>query len=188
MLERINHTSQDKIAIRKILLLVLPLICSINAHSQNSWSERLYFNIRDTSGHIITPDDVINQNVRFYSPSSRYDYIYYDGDIECFVYNHQTATVNNREGNIFYIISGNRIAEIRFCRLVLGRLLITTPIIIDNLTYDFVRLASYTERGPGNFLRLPADDAVISIADNTAKSIGELVKFLGEMVEFNRIK
>jgi hypothetical protein len=118
---------------KKIILLVLALISVSNVYSQASWHGRIYFNLADTAGRVITLDDVRKQNVRFYSHGGEWDYFFYDSDTECFVYDSHFITA----GRFFFAVSGNRMLRVDFPALADISLFITTPIVIDNLTYDF---------------------------------------------------
>lgn len=166
----------------KVFLVLLILIYSVKAYSQKSWHGRLYFNLIDTSGHIITPEDVQKQNIRFYSRFNTLDYLLYDSDNKCFVYDSHNITV----GRSFFVESGNKMLKVDFPATGDVSLFITTPISINDLKYDFYHLINpmiderrneeVKKAGNYRIIYLPADSAVIDITDITEDK-GRLVKF-----------
>jgi hypothetical protein len=97
---------------KKIVVIVLILIgYSLNA--QASLSGIIYFNLIDTSGNIITPNDVINN--------------------EAFAYHSHDITT----GRFFYVIYENKILKIIFPAFSPKALYIKTPIVIDNSVVSY---------------------------------------------------
>jgi hypothetical protein len=119
---------------KKILVTALILIITgYSLNAQTSWDGMIYFNLIDTSGNIITPNDVINNKVKFYSPSYRAEFVIYDYNNESFAYHSHYITTNR----VFYVIYENKVLRIYFPAFSLKALYIKTPVVIDNSAVSY---------------------------------------------------
>jgi hypothetical protein len=145
---------------KKILFLVLFLTFTVNAYSQASWDGSLWFTLKDSSGQIITPNDIINGNVRFYyNRNMEQGFITYDSDNQCFIYRtHGPSTIR-----FLKVVSGDRGVEIFFPIPNGGSVTyITDPIEINDLTYEFRRENINNVRGRLWNWQLDSESARIS--------------------------
>jgi hypothetical protein len=162
---------------KKLLFLVLFLTFAVNAYSQASWSGWLLFNLVDISGYIVTPENVLSQNIQFYTYGGvEIGFITYDSDKHCFVYGTHGPSVTR----FLRIASGDRMVEIIFPAFR-RMLFFTDNIIIDNLTYNFNNIeidytrAYYSEP----IIYVTTDNVTVSnkIAERHGRDL--------ELIEFN---
>jgi hypothetical protein len=100
-------------------------------YSQASWHGRLYFNLTDPDGNIITPQDAENNRVTFciYSGFSQVSAtIKYDSINKAFVYESSGISVYRS----FHVIFENKILIICFPASASAALFIKNPIPVEN--------------------------------------------------------